>query len=138
MYILDASVMIKWFIDEEDSPKAKQLLRSHSRGEYSLVVPDLIIYEVANALKYSKGFTKVELNTCMDKIYDLGLDIIAPMSAQVKAAIDLAVDCDITFYDSFYVALASQTGFNFITADEKLYKKTKKMPFIKLLKDISV
>jgi predicted nucleic acid-binding protein len=35
----------------------------------------------------------------------------------------LAKDLDITCYDASYLALAEELGFEFITADEKFYRK---------------
>ena len=52
MYVLDASVILKWFLEEENSEKAITLKDGHSRGEFLVVIPDLAIYEVANALRY--------------------------------------------------------------------------------------
>lgn len=52
MAIVDASVAIKWFVEEPDSPAAHRLLETHRIGTTSLVAPDLLIYEVANDALY--------------------------------------------------------------------------------------
>ena len=56
MFIIDASVVIKWFIEEEDSIKAILLKDEHIQGKTILIAPDLLIYEVANVLMISKIF----------------------------------------------------------------------------------
>ena len=54
----------------------------------------------------------------------------------MKTAIDMAYDYDLTIYDSYFIALAKDLNFMFVTADEKLYKKIKNLRFVKLLKDL--
>ena len=77
--ILDASVILKWFIKEEDSDKAKELKESHIIGKFNIVVPDIIIYEVGNALRYEPEFSLKEVNRSLEELYELNLDIIAPL-----------------------------------------------------------
>ena len=44
--VLDASVGVKWFRGEPGSDEALELLRAHGRGEVTLVVPSLFVYEI--------------------------------------------------------------------------------------------
>jgi predicted nucleic acid-binding protein len=48
--VIDASVAIKWFVDEPDAPLAVTLRDAHIAGENALATPDLLVYEVANVL----------------------------------------------------------------------------------------
>lgn len=57
MNVLDASVVLKWFIEEEDSVQALRLREEFYTGEREIVVPDLLLFEVANALRYNKSFS---------------------------------------------------------------------------------
>ena len=50
--VVDASVAAKWFVPETDSDKAVTLRNRHVEGGLTLMAPDLLIYEVANALVY--------------------------------------------------------------------------------------
>ena len=50
MIVVDASVAVKWFLDERGSAEAKGLRRQFQRGDTELAAPDLLIYEVANAV----------------------------------------------------------------------------------------
>lgn len=54
----------------------------------------------------------------------------------IESAVNIAYQCDITIYDAYFAALAKELKFKFVTADEKLYNKIKKLDFVKLLKDI--
>jgi len=51
MSVLDASVVLKWFVNEEDSDKAVRLRKQYYLGEREIVVPDLLLFEVSNALR---------------------------------------------------------------------------------------
>lgn len=62
MFVIDASVVIKWFIEEKDSAKAVLLKEKHINGKTILIAPDLLIYEVANVLLFSKIFGLLETN----------------------------------------------------------------------------
>lgn len=54
--LLDASVILKWFLDEPDSDKAKIIKDNHVNGKFTIVIPDIAIYEIANALRYEPDY----------------------------------------------------------------------------------
>lgn len=123
MSVLDASVVIKWFIQEEGSDHALQLREEFYAGERELVVPDLLLYEIANALRYNPSFSADEIKESVRTLLDMEMEIITPTYSLLAKAIELAKDLDVTCYDAAYLALAEELGFEFITADERLYKK---------------
>lgn len=133
--ILDASVILKWFMQEDDSEKAGVLKEAHIAGKFNIAVPDIAIYEVANALRYEPEFFPEEVNRSLEELYELNLDIIAPLPDVTNLAIRIAYEKDITFYDAFYIALAKQLGFQYVTADKKLYEKVKSFPFVNILRE---
>lgn len=46
MFILDASVVLKWFVEEEKSQEARDIRDRYIKGEVSINVPDLLLHEV--------------------------------------------------------------------------------------------
>lgn len=140
MSILDASVVLKWFVDEENSDKAIQLREEYYAGEREIVIPDLLLFEVANALRYNPDFEPDEIKDSVKTLFDMGIEIIIPTYSLLEKAIDLAKSLDVTCYDAAYLALAGDLGFEFITADRKFYNKVrdevKKVTPIKLLADL--
>lgn len=126
MSILDASVVLKWFVDEEDSDQALRLREEFYRGEREIVVPDLLLFEVANALRYNPSFTSEEVKEAVKTLFDIGVDIITPTYSLLAKAIELAKSLDVTCYDAAYLALAEELGFEFITADERFCRKVSK------------
>ena len=141
MNILDASVIIKWFVIEEDSDKAIFLRNEFIRGKSQIVVPDLVLYEITNALRYNKNISIDKINMVLEAIFEIEMNIVTPTLSELKTAIFISKEFEVSIYDSTYLALASLLDFQFITADEKFYKKiiAKNKNFkIKLLKNIII
>jgi predicted nucleic acid-binding protein len=136
MYVLDASVVIKWFSEEEYTEKAVKLREDFFRGELELAVPDLLLYEVLNALRYNPDFDENDVVEAVDSLFDIEISIIVPTQHVIKTAINLAYSQKITIYDAFYIALAKDIEFILITADYKLYQKTKDLSFVKYIDEI--
>ncbi len=61
MSVLDASVVLKWFVNEADSGLALKLREEFYTGEREIVAPDLLLFEIANALRYSPSFSTKEI-----------------------------------------------------------------------------
>ena len=49
--VLDASVAVRWYNEEDYSKKALLIRDDHISGKVDLVEPYLLIYEVGNALR---------------------------------------------------------------------------------------
>ena len=115
--VVDASVAIKWAVDEEGSAAALELLRSER-----LVAPDLWIAECANILwkKVKRGeLTADEALSTVGVLADSGVALM-PMARFFGEAVRLAVRLDHPAYDCFYLALAVSNGWTLVTADERL------------------
>jgi predicted nucleic acid-binding protein len=65
----------------------------------------------------------------------MDIDIVVPTFEVIKDSVRMAVENDLTVYDAVYISLAESLGCDFITADEKLHQKVKKLKFVKLLKN---
>lgn len=135
-YVLDSSVVIKWFSNEEYTDIALKLRDMFVSGDIEIVVPDLQIYEIANALRYNKQIERADVDNAVKSLIEIGIRVISPKREIMKKAIDFSYDYDLTIYDSCFIALAKELNFVFVTADEKLYKKIKSLNFVKLLKDV--
>ena len=59
--VLDASVLVKWFVEEDASDKALMLRDKYIEGELVILAPELILYEVLNALYFKRLFSREEL-----------------------------------------------------------------------------
>lgn len=59
--VADASVIVKWFVDEIYSDNARKLRDAFINGGIEIISPELMPYEVLNALRYTGIFTKEEI-----------------------------------------------------------------------------
>ena len=133
MNVIDASVVIKWFIEEVDSPAALSFKDAHIRRETLLLAPDLLLCEVTNVLVLSNLFSTTEVQECLRNLFDLEIDLISPSPDLMSSAIELASSRKITVYDAFYLAIAKEFDIKLITADKKLFSKAKDLHCIQLL-----
>ena len=121
--VIDASVVVKWFIEETDSKRARFLRDKFIDGKIELIVPPLLYFEVLNALKYSQLFDPSELNDAGESLENYGFNVMIIKDETRKLMIKIAVDHEISIYDASYLGLSLGLGKIYITADEKIIKK---------------
>lgn len=124
--IIDASVALKWFFEnEDDQDKANILLQNIRDGKLQLVVPDIWWYEITNVFRSSIKSGKMSLKNVKMHLKDLRelnlvtVDFISIMDLTCQIAVKL----DISVYDASYVVLAKSQKYPFYTADKKLLDK---------------
>jgi predicted nucleic acid-binding protein len=121
-FVVDASVVIKLFIEEPLSDHASALFNHPTRVYYA---PGLVYAECANILwKYTKrfGMSEREATRNLGELRSLTLRTI-PTNDCLQAALRLAMKHNISVYDACYVATAVSVGGPLVTADEKLIAK---------------
>jgi len=129
--VLDSSVVLKWFRkDEIWRDSALQMRQTYLDGHMLIYVPDLLIYEIANVLRYKPDLTDQQARDALDSLYDLHIKIIEISQEIIKWAIGLAYSYDITVYDAAFLALAESLKVPFVTADEKLSEKLADVPCV--------
>ena len=121
--VIDASVVVKWFIEEIDSDKARFLRDKFIDGKIELTVPSLLYFEVLNALKYSQLFDQSELDDAGESLENYGFNVITIKDEIRKHMIKVAVDYEMSIYDASYLGLSIGLGKIYCTADEKIIKK---------------
>jgi predicted nucleic acid-binding protein len=132
-YVVDASVGIKLFVDEEFSERAHALF-SHLAADPSaeLFVPDLFYIECANILlKYTRRFGR-SLEDSQSDLVDLSrLRLISTSTAELmEKALLLASELNLSAYDACYAVLAEQLGIPLVTADKPLARSLESAVFL--------
>ena len=133
LLVLDTSVILKWFKEEEYTEAALKIKEEFIKGVHEIVVPDLLLYEFTNALRYQKFFNKTLIKKSLSNLIDLDLNIVLPTREMLFQAAELANEYEITVYDAVFVVLARLIHATFVTGDKKLYEKIKKLKFVKFL-----
>ncbi len=119
--VIDASIAVKWFVNEDDSNKALEIRNSHINGDITLVVPEIMFLEVLNALRYKK-LDKESLNNVNTDLFGMQLHLEKTSEFILEKAIQIALNYDLTIYDALYASIAQIHGCPLVTVDEKLKK----------------
>ncbi len=123
--VLDTSVIIKWFRQEEVwAEQALRLRAAYLQGQIAIVVPWLLMYEVANVLRYNKEYSTEQVQTAVQSLFDMQLEWAAPSANTIKQAVQLAHTHDVTVYDATFAALAESYETLFFTADDRFARQT--------------
>ncbi|MHA1838354.1 MAG: type II toxin-antitoxin system VapC family toxin [Candidatus Ranarchaeia archaeon] len=134
--VLDASCVVKWFTEEENTNHALHLLELHRTAQTTLYAPDLLVYEVLNALRFKPNINTDTIKTWSRDLLDLQLTLIPPTTDLVQHAVELALQYSTTIYDSVYLALAENLGVKLVTADIHFTGKINQPDRIILLKNL--
>lgn len=131
VFIVDASVMAKWFIEEEHSEAALSVLDKRNQ----LHAPDFLLLEMDSII--CKWIRRSVVTT------ELGSDLRDalrqypiqqhPFIPFLDSAFAIANQTGQSIYDCLYVALAALLKGKMVTADHRLYKGLKNSKFNKHL-----
>jgi predicted nucleic acid-binding protein len=115
---IDASVAVKWFIDEPGTDTAIRLLE----GDDQLIAPEFIISEVANAAwrRFASGDIDREQARAIPQALMQVLSDVIPVRELIDDAMDIAFTEEHPVYDCIYLALARQRNSALATADLQL------------------
>lgn len=130
--MVDASYALKWFLEEEGSLEARQLLKEVTNGSVELFLPQIFFFEFAAVLALKEKVPLEDVQTALIKVYELNSQTEFINLDRLLSAVKLSRLYKITVYDASYIALAQDLKIDFLTADKKLKDKVK-LSFIKLL-----
>jgi predicted nucleic acid-binding protein len=124
-YVLDASVVAKWFLppkDETLTEESLELLKSYASGRTQIIVPDLFWSEFGNILWKACRIGRISRDAAHAAITSLsGQNIPTHPSRPILSDAFIIADAfGRTVYDSVYVALAVMSKRLLVTADERL------------------
>lgn len=123
--VLDASVGIKLFVEEEFSDKVQRLFAKLADDpQVEIHVPDLFYIECANILlKYTRRFDRPLEDSLADlkDLNELALTVTSTTEL-IEDALKLANEKKLTAYDACYAVLAQKLDLPLVTADAPLAK----------------
>ncbi len=101
LVVLDTSVVVKWLnrINEERLEQAHALLDRLEAGAVDALAPDIVKYEVGNALLKGKQLTVPQAHDAFDAFDQLPLRIIPIETNQLIDIYRIAYRARTTFYE---------------------------------------
>ena len=127
MFVVDASVALKWLLPEADSEQALGMI-----GRANLLAPELMPVELANALWLRVKrlqLTAAEARACLADLAAVPMDYV-PDRALTPAALSLACDLGHPAYDCMYLALALERAGVAVTADRRFAGAVASHPYL--------
>ncbi|MGE5549386.1 MAG: type II toxin-antitoxin system VapC family toxin [Bacteroidota bacterium] len=134
---VDASLAVKWLVNEEESEPALAILESWLAGGVTLIAPTLLLYEVPSVLRRLTAHGKLTPERAWEGFQQLsaiGIEIETP-AALLWRAWGISGRFGLpTIYDAAYVALAEMRGCPLYTCDRRLLRALGgRLPWVKSL-----
>lgn len=126
--VVDASVITKWFVQEEYSINALKLRGDYINRLIDIAAPELLPFEVINSLRYNPEFGEKDTKESAKALERYSLWLSPILGKLAEKTIENALKYGITIHDSSYLSLAELENKTFYTADEKLLTKLKDNP----------
>jgi predicted nucleic acid-binding protein len=137
LVVVDASFLIKLWVQEEFSERAREIRVTWGRSRVARYAPALVDYEIVSTLNQKQlrgSLTADEADAVLELALEEPLNIIRTQDAH-RDALRLARRHGLrSTYDAHYLALADDLDCEFWTADERLYNAVReRFPFIRWL-----
>ena len=117
--VVDASVVMAWLFDDEDEPRADDVLELLE--EDGALVPQLWHLETRNTLLVAERRGCVAAGGIKERLDALrGLPIRTDADPDLQSAFDLARAHELSFYDAMYLELAKRESADLATLDGPL------------------
>jgi predicted nucleic acid-binding protein len=128
VFVVDASLVVKWFVPEVHSEAARRWLDA----SHDYIAPDLVFPEAGNAIW--KKICRRELSEddgqrLVADISAIGVEAVS-MRSLLPDAHALAVATGITVYDATYLTLAVRLETQVITGDDRFARKLAQHPLL--------
>ncbi len=133
-WVIDASVLIKLFINEQGSQEAAAAIKDADE----LLAPDLLWPEVGNVIwKYvRRGHLNAEdAEAIVSDMLQMPIET-AESREFIEPALAIALSTGRTVYDSLYLALAIDRKSALLTADQKFAATLAKTPYAKSIRSV--
>ena len=120
--VVDASVVVKWFVSEENSAEALALRDAFVGNQVDLFAPSLMPFEVVNALCRASDEERFLLESSRS-LAKYGIRLQGLNVPYFERVVTTARRNGVSIYDASYLALAEYIGCRLYTADGELLKR---------------
>lgn len=126
--VLDASVAIKWFVEDETGrAEAIELLDRIRDDPSAYVVPELFFNEMLAVLARLVGSDGAALRGHLEALQDLGMERVGNGRELLARAATIASRYGLSGYDSIYAACADLTAGCWLTADLRAHRRIQRL-----------
>lgn len=118
--VFDASVIVKWFVDDPLADAAIQARRTYA----STVAPDLMLIEVANVFRRYVVRGELQSSSAAENLALIPQVVdLVDHRGLIPEAFAMACDLNHSMTDCLYAVMARRRGVPLVTADLKLARK---------------
>ena len=129
--VADASVVVKWFVEEEHSEEALGLRDDYVSRIVDIASAELLPFEVLNALRYNPALGELDLKEGARALEGFSLWLFPLSGDMAERSVENALRYGISIYDATYLSLGELRGLTVYTADQRLIDKVRDMPCVR-------
>ena len=121
VYVVDASVVIQYAIEQSYTAAARTLIGRMYEGEVRLLLPEFCLLECTNVLWKEvrfQGMPPSQARATIAELLALNFQIL-PTKHLLPQALQIGLSCQLAIYDSLYIALALEQNSQLITVDRR-------------------
>lgn len=122
IYVLDASVAVKWYIPGSGQERADRILRLLLDHPRRFVLPEIFLYEVLAVLHRHHPDAHEIYMRHVDRIARSGV-LRYPLTPSIAERIPYFIEKGLTAYDAAYVAVAQEMKGIWLTFDSKAHDR---------------
>lgn len=123
LVVADASVIVKWFVEEEHTDAALRFREDYLDRVVDVASPDLLPYEVLNALRYNPVLGERHLKEIAEALDKYSLWLVPLEGELALRCVENAVRHGISVYDAAYISLGQIKETPVYTADRALMNR---------------
>ena len=121
IWVLDASVAVRWFIQNEEHPHSERILRTLIHRPEQFAVPELFCFEVYAVMsRIMKNGADIFVRGMIPLLQNGMLRY--PMTSSLASSAQKYISLGLTGYDACYVALAKELQGKWLTFDAKAHR----------------
>ena len=121
--VLDPSVVAKWFLNDEASREADDILRRVAEGE-DAVAPEIFRCEIENLLLTAERAGRIgrdDVDAALEALRALPIQLRLPATTfQPGPEVQIARAYGLSAYDAAYLSCADELGVELVTAGKPL------------------
>ncbi len=133
---VDASVALKWVLNEPDREQATHLLDAFEAGTIDPIAPSFLPAEVGSVLtrRYRRRMLSEQECRAAYGTFEERCPTLFETQLLMSAAFDLSLRFQLSFWDACYLALAQEFRCDLITADRRFYESARDhYPYVRML-----